>query len=79
MVQTIFAGTLLSDAGVLNGLQDFQELVFKGILDLKEIHNLDELKTLATRKSRVKSRALLEGFRKSNGLLSAADQLSLGA
>jgi hypothetical protein len=71
MAQTIFKGSLLSDEATLSSLTDFDELVYKGILDLRELHNLDELKALNminARKTKSKSRIFLESFKKENGL-----------
>lgn len=84
LVQTILKGSLLSDAETLNNLTDFDELVCKGILDLKEIHNLDELTLInstVARRSKSKSRLFLESFKKENGLISNTmnDDFTLGA
>lgn len=85
IMQLIFKGSLLSDDETLCNLADFEELVHKGILDLREIHNLDELKLLNynhLRKSKSRSQKFLEGFKKENGLNSSlmGDELmALGA
>jgi hypothetical protein len=71
LIQTIFKGTLLSDPEVINGIFEYDKLINMGVLDLKEIHNLDELKALNTTQSRKrasKKRVFLESFKKENGL-----------
>jgi hypothetical protein len=70
LIQTIFQGTLLSDSEVISKLTDFDEFVHRGIVDLREIHNLDQLKALNTanaRKRASKNKTFLNSFKKENG------------
>jgi hypothetical protein len=72
LLQTIFQGSLLSDLEIINSLFDYDRLVFMGVSDLKEIHNMDELKALNTANARgrkSKNRIFLDSFKKENNLM----------